>query len=49
MNYGWMYDLQYYVVSDYLTVFQSYQDNGRVTMNGYMQLNLVYGLKEFRY
>ena len=39
-----MDDLQLYVL---LTVFQSYQDDGRVIMKGYVQWKLVYSWKEF--
>ena len=29
------------------TVFQSYQDDGRLIMKGYVQRNSVYGLEDF--
>ena len=30
------------------TVFQSYQDNSKMIMKGYVQWNLIYGWKDFR-
>ena len=44
---GWMNDLGCYISS---TVFQlyMYQDNDEVIMEGCVQLNLVYGQKDFR-
>ena len=35
---GWMDDIRFYVL---LTVFQSYQDDGRLIMKGYVQWNSV--------
>ena len=34
--------------TSFLTVFQSYQDDGWVIMNGCVQWNLVCGWKDFR-
>ena len=41
---GWMEGLRFYV---FLTVFQSYHDDGRIIMNGCMQRNPVYGWEDF--
>ena len=41
-----MYDFLCFYV--FLTVFQSYLDDGRVIIKGFVQLNLVYNWKDSR-
>ena len=41
---GWMDGLQFYIL---LTLFQSYQDDGRLIMHGCVQWNSVYGWEDF--
>ena len=44
---GWMDGWMTCDVTSFLTVFQSYQDDGRMIMEGCMQWNLVYGWEDF--
>ena len=36
-----------YDFTSFLAAFQSYQDNGRMIMKGYVQWNQVYGWEDF--
>ena len=53
-QYRWMNDLRFYVlfnstsvITPFWTVFQSYQDDGQVIMQVYVQWNSVYGWESF--
>ena len=41
--------LMIYIFISFSTMFQSYQDNGRVIMKGCVPWNLMYGGKDFHF